>query len=274
MGLRDGAVSWTRLPVTRNALLTRVTRDCKRDIMRATRPRPSEETSLDPQSTTAFISLRDKVVRRVRSDIVSGRSAPGTMYSVPALAEQLAISTTPVREALLELSRSGLISPRRNRGFLVEAISLDDLNNLFAVRTVLERFASVTLAERGLNDTAELRDRADAIAAAVRAKDVLGYLEADRAFHLALVERADNPLLTKLVMELRDGMRLYGSDSTAGRQRQVASVKEHYRLIELAVARDTTEIAALIDRHINDWKPVFTAALAQARSGLGANRVS
>jgi DNA-binding GntR family transcriptional regulator len=240
--------------------------------MTGTQHRPSEETGLDTQEATTLTSLRDKVVQRVRSDIVSGRSAPGTMYSVPALAEQLAISTTPVREALLELSRSGLISPRRNRGFQVEAISLDDLNNLFAVRTLLERFAMVTLAERGLVETAELRERADAIAAAVKAKDVLRYLEADRAFHLALVERAENPLLTKLIMELRDGMRLYGSDSAAGRQRQVASVKEHYRLIELAAARDTTEIAALIDRHINDWKPIFTAALAQINNGQGANR--
>ena len=220
----------------------------------------------------AFTSLRDKVVQRVRSDIVSGRSAPGTMYSVPTLAEELGISTTPVREALLELSRSGLISPRRNRGFQVEAISLDDLNNLFAVRTLLERCAAVTLVKRGLVDTAELRARADAIAAAVKAKDVLGYLESDRAFHFALVECAGNPLLSKLIMELRDGMRLYGIDSAAGRQRQAASVKEHYRLIEVAAAGDMKEIEALIDRHINDWKPVFTAALAQTRSGPGANR--
>jgi len=222
----------------------------------------------------ALTNLRDKVVQRVRSEIVSGRSGPGTMYSVPTLAEQLGISTTPVREALLELSRGGLISPRRNRGFQVEAISLDDLNNLFAVRTLLERFAAVTLAERGLTDTAALRARADAVAAAVRTKDVAEYLETDRAFHLELVERAGNPLLTKLIMELRDGMRLYGIDTAAGRQRQVASVKEHYRLIELAASGDTKEIAALIDRHINDWKPVFAAALAQLRSGLGANRIA
>ena len=220
----------------------------------------------------AFTSLRDKVVQRVRSNIVSGRSAPGTMYSVPTLAEELGISTTPVREALLELSRGGLLSPRRNRGFQVNAVSLDDLNNLFAVRTLLERFAAVSLAERRLADTVELSARADAIAAAVKAEDVLGYLEGDRAFHLALVDCAGNLLLSKLIMELRDGMRLYGIDSAAGRQRQAASVNEHYRLIELAASGDTKEIAALIDRHINDWKPVFTAALAQARDGLAATR--
>jgi DNA-binding GntR family transcriptional regulator len=63
-------------------------------------------------------------------------------------------------------------------------------------------------------------------------------------------------------MELRDGMRLYGIDSAAGRQRQVASVGEHYELIELATAGKVEEIAALIDRHINEWKPLFTAALS------------
>ena len=45
---------------------------------------------------------------------------------------------------------------------------------------------------------------------------------------------ADNPLLTKLVLQLRDGMRLYGIDSPEGRQRQQDSVGEHYRLVELA----------------------------------------
>jgi hypothetical protein len=69
-------------------------------------------------------------------------------------------------------------------------------------------------------------------------------------FILRWFELAENPLLTRLIMELRDGMRLYGIDSSAGRQRQLASVGEHYALIELAAAGKVGEIAALIDRHI------------------------
>ena len=77
----------------------------------------SGDTLLDAlRDAEASTSLRDKVVQRVRSDIVSGRSAPGTMYSVPTLADQLGVSTTPVREALLELSRGGLITPLRSAG--------------------------------------------------------------------------------------------------------------------------------------------------------------
>ena len=62
-------------------------------------------------------TLRDLVVERLRSAIVSGHSAPGTLFSVPTLAEEFGVSTTPVREALLELARVGLVTAVRNRGF-------------------------------------------------------------------------------------------------------------------------------------------------------------
>ena len=72
----------------------------------------------------AAASLRDRVLERVRSDIVSGRSGPGAMYSVPSLASELGVSTTPVREALLALSNQGMIVPMRNRGFKVQSSPL------------------------------------------------------------------------------------------------------------------------------------------------------
>jgi DNA-binding FadR family transcriptional regulator len=53
-------------------------------------------------------NLREQVLQQVRAEIISGQSMPGSMYSVPTLAASLGVSTTPVREALLELTRSGL----------------------------------------------------------------------------------------------------------------------------------------------------------------------
>lgn len=211
------------------------------------------------------ISLRERVVKLVRADIVSGRSGPGTMYSVPTLAAELEVSTTPVREALLDLAGSGFLTPIRNRGFRVEAMTRADLDHLFELRELLERHAAVSLATRGLQDTAELRALADAVAAAVHDEDGRGYLEADRSFHRALVEHAGNPLLTKQVMDLRDRMRLYGFDSAVGRRRILASIDEHHRLIDLAAAGDTAGIAALITPHIMAWKEVFAAGLPERR---------
>ena len=53
-------------------------------------------------------NLREQVLQQVRAEIISGQSMPGSMYSVPTLAASLGVSSTPVREALLELARSGL----------------------------------------------------------------------------------------------------------------------------------------------------------------------
>jgi DNA-binding GntR family transcriptional regulator len=208
------------------------------------------------------LSLRDRVLERVRADIVSGRSAPGTMYSAPSLAAELGISTTPVREALLELSNRGMIAPLKNRGFKVKASTLDELEQLFEMRELLERFAAVKLAENGLKETAPLTALADAVAESVTAGDVRTYLEADRAFHEAFVACAGNPRLTKTVMDMRDDMRLFGIDTAAGEERQRASVGEHYQLIDLAARGDAAAIAPLITSHILAWRPLFRQALA------------
>jgi len=212
-------------------------------------------------------NLRETVLAQLRSRIVSGEAAPGTIYSVPALATEMGMSTTPVREALLELSRTGLVAPLRNRGFRVEAATPKDLENHFDVRIMLESGALVAIARAGLSDAAPLIALADAVAAAVKAGNVADYIETDRQFHEALVSRANNPLLTRMIMDLRADMRLYGINSPEGLERQRASVSEHYEMIELAQTRQTEAIAALITRHIESWKPLLTAALQDVSAG-------
>ncbi len=214
-------------------------------------------SSFDDQGGT----LRGQVLGRVRTGIVSGRTPPGTVFSVPSLAGDLGVSTTPVREALLELARDGLVTPLRNRGFRVEAMTVGELDNLFALRELLEIFALETLARARITDTVELRSHADNVAAAVKEGDVLRYVAADRDFHRALVDRANNPRLTRLVLSLRDDIRLYGIDSPEGRERQVASVSEHYEMIDVAVQGNVARAAPLMRQHIMSWKPLFMTAL-------------
>jgi DNA-binding GntR family transcriptional regulator len=206
-------------------------------------------------------NLREQVVERVRSEIVSGRTPPGSVYSVPGLATELGVSTTPVREALLELARSGLLVAMRNRGFRVERLSLEALENLFTMRELLERFALETLARQGLKDRNPLVELADDVAHAVEAGDVPSYVAIDRAFHAAMVGQVGNPLLTKMVLQLRDDMRLYGIDSAEGLKQQKVAVQEHYQMIELAAKGDVQQIGDLISLHILTWKPLFKAAL-------------
>jgi len=211
-------------------------------------------------------NLREQVLQQVRAEIISGQSMPGAMYSVPTLAASLGVSTTPVREALLELSRSGLIEPIRNRGFKVVEPTLKELRNVFDLREVLELHAAAIVARKPDKDLRALVALADDIARAVKTEDVMLYLEADRSFHRVLTAAADNERLTDMVMGLRDQMRLYGIKSRAGLERQNESIAEHYRIIELATAGDVAALLNLLKHHIRTWEPIFIDALSRTQN--------
>jgi DNA-binding GntR family transcriptional regulator len=220
-------------------------------------------------------NLRERVLQQVRAEIISGQSMPGTMYSVPTLAASLGVSTTPVREALLELARSGLIEPMRNRGFRVVEPTLTELRNLFDLREMLELHAAAIVARKPGRKLDGLYRFADDIARAVRTEDIMLYLEADRSFHRILTAAADNARLTGMVMGLRDAMRLYGIESRAGLARQSESVSEHYQIVELAMAGKEDDLKDLLRHHIRAWEPIFVEALAKVavpREPIAARR--
>jgi DNA-binding GntR family transcriptional regulator len=222
------------------------------------------------------LNLREQVVQQVRAEIISGQSGPGTMYSVPTLAASLGVSSTPVREALLELTRSGLIEPLRNRGFKVVEPTLMELRNLFDLREVLELHAASLVARKPKRELDGLYSWAKDIDRAVKSADVRLFIEADRTFHQLLTAAAENPRLTEMVMGLRDQMRLYGINSRAGLARQKESATEHFRIIELASAGKERALTNLLRQHIRAWEPIFVEALSQVvvfREPIAANRV-
>jgi DNA-binding GntR family transcriptional regulator len=209
-------------------------------------------------------------LEELRLKIVSGQIGPEELLTVPTLAKAWGMSTTPVREVLLELAREGLIEARRNRGFMVTRPTVADLKELFAVRAELEAYALSCIQSIGRQDYESLIAKAKAVEDAVGQRDTLLYLETDRAFHLHLVSLAGNRLLVKMIMTLRDNMRLYGIESEAGIQRQALSVPEHFKLVELLVANKGQDAMALMRRHILDWEPIFVAAAAPpAAAGPG-----
>lgn len=209
-------------------------------------------------------SLGEQVRRKLLIDIISGEIPPGTVLSGPALAQHLGISSSPVREALLQLAADGLLEVRRNRGYVVVTPTVEDLHHTFAVRVRLETMGIEQLVKIGLPDPAPLTAIADEIAAAVKKGDVATYMAADRAFHEALLEAAGNPVLTRMALKLRDTMRLYGIRSENGSARQIASVEEHYAMIELAKSKGSAkEATELMTRHILEWEPLFVEALTR-----------
>ena len=206
-------------------------------------------------------NLREQVFNQIRGEIIAGHAPPGSMYSVPTIAESFGTSSTPVREALLELVRLGLLEPHRNRGFRVTAPSVEETRNIFDMREVLEVHAAVTVARMPKKNVRNLIRFADQIARAVETKSFRAYLMADREFHHLLTATAGNPILTDTVFSLRDRMRFYGDISEEGFERQKASVPEHYRIAELVSVGDVEQLSILLRSHIRAWEPLFMKAV-------------
>ncbi len=120
-----------------------------------------------------------------------------------------------MREALLELSRGGLVEPMRNRGFKVVEPTLTELRNLFDMREVLELHAAVLVAAnppRDFADGARMR-RPDREGGRDRRRAALSGSRSQLSSRLH--RRGRHDLLTETVMGLRDKMRLYGISSRA-----------------------------------------------------------
>lgn len=83
-------------------------------------------------------SLREEVAHALRAAIVAGQIRPGTIYSAPTLATQFGVSPTPVREAILDLAKEGLITIVKNKGFRIRSLSERELDEITEIRELLE----------------------------------------------------------------------------------------------------------------------------------------
>ena len=117
-------------------------------------------------------SLREEITELLRAAVMAGELEPGVTYSAPSLAEQFGVSATPVREAMLDLEKEGLVEIVRNKGFRVTSPSPEELDDVTELRALVEVPTIRALAERGVSarrpgatPAAHRRDRGGGVAA-------------------------------------------------------------------------------------------------------------
>ncbi|MGW7492408.1 GntR family transcriptional regulator [Streptomyces sp. NPDC054786] len=198
-------------------------------------------------------SVRGQVLAALRHALVGGELTPGEVYSAPALAERYGVSATPVREAMQQLAGEGAVEVVPNRGFRVAERSSRDLAELAEVRAMLEVPAVVRLA-RALPPERweELRPLAEAGVAAAARGDRVGYAEADRAFHDALMSLTGNRRLTEVTGDL---LRRAQWPPAGGPRRRTAELladaSEHTALLDALVAQEYAVAERIAREHVS-----------------------
>ncbi|SFK14798.1 GntR family transcriptional regulator [Streptomyces pini] len=195
--------------------------------------------------------LRDQVANALRAALIAGELRPGVTYSASTLAAEYGVSATPVREAMLDLAHEGLVEPVRNKGFRVTELSERDLDEFTEIRALIEIPTVGKVARSATREQlGALRPTAEEIVAAARAGDLVGYLEADRRFHLGLLALAGNSRLAETVGDLRKRSRLHGLAGLAEAGTLVASAREHTELLDLMLAGDAAAAEEHMRRHL------------------------
>lgn len=153
--------------------------------------------------------VADAVYERLREMIFSGALPPGARLSVPALAEQLDVSRSPVRDAVLRLAQERMAREEPRRGAVVASVGIAELVSIYEVREVLEGLvARLAVENAGRKLVRALREALDEHEAAMRAADLAASTEADVRFHRLLREAAGNPEAVRMLDEVQTQVRL------------------------------------------------------------------
>ena len=146
----------------------------------------------------------EKVIAGLQEDIVIGRLAPGARLVEEELAERFSTKRHVVREAFGELERAGLIERKPNRGASVRSLTPDDVNQIYAVREILERAAAAQIplplgrpALAAIEAAQRLHD------AAIEAGDAKAVFRANFEFHDTLFAACGNAYLARAIDDFR-----------------------------------------------------------------------
>jgi DNA-binding GntR family transcriptional regulator len=204
-------------------------------------------------NTLIKVTLADQAHQELRARIVSGRLRGGERLLPNELAADLGISPTPVKEACLKLEADGLVVNSSRRGMVVRDFTVEDVEELYAARMLLEKGAVEVAFDAGqlhealhaqlLESLAKHRE----FATSATLDDLSKALFHDRSFHTALVSAARIPVISGTHGRILDQTHTVFVSILGDYAR---SVEEHQNIADAIAARSKAQIIDALWRHL------------------------
>ncbi len=191
------------------------------------------------------VSLREQVAAQIRTAIIEGQLKPNDHVVEASLTQQLGVSRTPVREALILLEREALIVSVPNRGAFVRAFNEQDVWAIFTMRTALENFAAELIIERmTAGDITHLEHLIDIQHRYIEQNDLKRVRSTDMSFHQYLVDLSDHPLLKRSWQEIvaQIAAVLYVRAEGFGSYDEFQATRDHQAIVEAYRACDLERV--------------------------------
>ncbi|HEV8557207.1 MAG TPA: GntR family transcriptional regulator [Actinophytocola sp.] len=203
-----------------------------------------ERASAPPASRTDF------VLESIKAGILGGELRPGQALVEAELAASLVVSKTPVREALKTLAGSGLVVMSPYKGASVRVVDAELVRSVYEVRTVVEPEAVRYAVRKGARFAEAAEALADARKAAEDGEDAARLSLINRRFHRAMYCGCGNPLMIRIVDDLRDQTALITVAGWGIQPTWEAEIVEHGAVLAAAQTGDADRAAKLMRRHI------------------------
>ncbi len=215
-------------------------------------------------------SLTEQAYAILRQRIMTGEMPPGAEVSEPELAEQLAVSKTPVREALTRLTIDGFVEAFPRRGYRVTPLTVTHMNELFAVRAMLEGTAAALAAQTMTDDELDALDRlANASYVVGETVSVHAFVKANEDFHAAIAHASRNSRLASLVVShLEECARLFHMGARV-RDVNPETNDDHRRIVDVLRRRDPDNArTVMVDHNENTRRGLLTALVSEDNGKL------
>ncbi|MCB1341582.1 MAG: GntR family transcriptional regulator [Pseudooceanicola sp.] len=225
---------------------------------------PDQADPLAEETVKRGTTLGDQVYAIVSRGLLMGAWEPDARLSVRALAQELAVSVTPVREALTRLANEGALTSADGPGFRTVRLNRDRYQEIVHIRMALEPTAAGLAAARITDDAvALLRQQNESLGRAIAQDKFAAALQIDTAFHLAIYEMSAQPLLVSMInsLLLRAGptrTRLSGSY-----RKTLVGFDHHRRILDALQARDADAVAEEVASDLRDGSRAILAELDQ-----------
>lgn len=198
---------------------------------------------------TMAVAAADELRRR----ILEGEFPGGYQLRQDALANDLGVSRIPIREALVQLESEGLVKIVAHRGAVVSELSVDEIEELFALRALLEpRLLRLSVPHLTPEDFAALDRILAEYGAEMDSRDASRWGELNSALHMRLYERANQPRTSGIVASLLQGTDRYTRMQLSFTDGRPRAQEDHAKLVALCRAGRIDEAADVLAAHIED----------------------
>ena len=209
--------------------------------------------------------LRVEVYEVLRAAIIEGRLRPRQKLNEVDLGNHLGISRTPVREALMQLEKEGLVTIDPGKGAAIAEISRSDLVEIYPIVSVLEGLAARKAATNlTFEDLSGMKDLNRQLKDLAKRGDASAYMEANSRLHQVFLDKYPNERLRDLIASYKGQIHRFRLFSLNLPGRMQESVLEHDRIIVAFEKRDASRVEHLVRKHVEEGGTVLLQKLSES----------